>query len=79
MAVSALACASDEPVIAVTANYQDRPADRVTLTQQVFNQARMIVFMATGEKKAETLAHVLGERYQSELYPAQLMTRRMVN
>ncbi len=61
----------NEPVIAVTANYQDRPANRVTLTQQVFNQARMIVFMATGEKKAETLAHVLSEKYNPELYPAQ--------
>ena len=61
----------NEPVIAVTANYQDRPANRVTLTQQVFNQARMIVFMATGEKKAETLARVLSERYNPELYPAQ--------
>lgn len=61
----------NEPVIAVTANYQDRPANRVTLTQLVFNQARMVVFMATGEKKAETLAHVLSERYNPELYPAQ--------
>lgn len=60
-----------EPVIAVTANYQDRPANRVTMTQLVFNQARMIVFMATGEKKAETLAHVLSERYNPEVYPAQ--------
>ncbi len=61
----------DEPVIAVTAKYQDRPANRVTLTQLVFNQARMIVFMATGEKKAEALAHVLSERYNPEVYPAQ--------
>lgn len=61
----------NEPVIAVTAKYQDRPANRVTLTQLVFNQARMVVFMATGEKKAETLAHVLSERYNPELYPAQ--------
>ncbi len=62
---------ASEPVIAVTANYQDRPANRVTMTQLVFNQARMLVFMATGEKKAETLAHVLSERYNPESYPAQ--------
>ncbi|MCC6299100.1 MAG: 6-phosphogluconolactonase [Anaerolineales bacterium] len=60
-----------EPVLAVTANYQDRPANRVTLTQLVFNQARVIVFMATGEKKASALAEVLSDRYNPELYPAQ--------
>lgn len=60
-----------QPVIAVTANYQDRPAHRVTLTQTVFNQARMIVFMVTGEKKAETLAEVLSDRYNPAQYPAQ--------
>ena len=55
----------------VTAHYQDRPANRVTLTQLVFNSAHMVVFMATGEKKASTLAEVLGDRYNPELYPAQ--------
>jgi 6-phosphogluconolactonase len=55
----------------VTAHYQDRPANRVTLTQLVFNQARLVVFMATGAKKAVTLAEVLSERYNPELYPAQ--------
>jgi 6-phosphogluconolactonase len=60
-----------EPVIAVTAQYQDRPANRVTLTQLVFNQARMIVFMTIGEKKAGVLAEVLSDRYNPELYPAQ--------
>jgi len=60
-----------ETVIPVTANYQDRPADRVTMTQLVFNQVHHIVFMATGEKKAVTLAEVLSDRYNSELYPAQ--------
>lgn len=61
----------NEPVVAVTANYQDRPANRVTLTQLVFNQARMVVFMATGEKKAITLAEVLSDRYNPAQYPAQ--------
>lgn len=60
-----------EPVIAVTAQYQNRPAQRVTLTPMVFNQARMIAFMVTGEKKAPTLAEVLSGRYQPEVYPAQ--------
>jgi len=62
---------SAEPVLAVTAKYQDRPANRVTLTQLVFNQARMVVFMVTGEKKAEVLAEVLSDRYNPTQYPAQ--------
>jgi 6-phosphogluconolactonase len=60
-----------EPVVPVTAQYQDRPARRITLTPLVFNSARMVIFMATGEKKAATLAEVLSERYNPELYPAQ--------
>jgi 6-phosphogluconolactonase len=65
-----------EPTLPVTAHYQDRPADRVTLTPVVFNSARLIVFMATGEKKAQTLAQVLGGRYNPELYPAQRIEPR---
>jgi 6-phosphogluconolactonase len=60
-----------EPTLPVTAHYQNRPANRVTLTQLVFNHAQMVVFMATGEKKAVTLAEVLSDRYNPELYPAQ--------
>ena len=60
-----------EPTLPVTAQYQDRPANRVTLTPVVFNSARMIVFMTTGEKKADTLAEVLSDRYNPVLYPAQ--------
>lgn len=60
-----------EPALPVTAHYQDRPANRVTLTPVVFNSARIVAFMVTGEKKADTLAEVLGDRYNSNLYPAQ--------
>jgi len=60
-----------EPTLPVTAHYQDRPANRVTLTQLVFNQAHVVAFMATGEKKAGTLAEVLSKRYNPELYPSQ--------
>ena len=60
-----------EPTLPVTAHYQDRPANRVTLTQLVFNEARTVAFMATGEKKARTLAEILSDRYNPELYPAQ--------
>jgi 6-phosphogluconolactonase len=60
-----------EAVIPVTADYQGRPARRVTLTPKVLNNARIVAFMATGEKKAATLAQVLSGRYNPELYPAQ--------
>ena len=60
-----------EPTRPVTAHYQDRPANRVTLTPVVFNCARVIVFMANGEKKANTLAEVLSDRYNPAQYPAQ--------
>lgn len=60
-----------EPAVPVTAQYQDRPAERVTLTPIVFNSARLIAFMATGEKKADAFAEVLSSRYHPEQYPAQ--------
>lgn len=59
------------PTIPVTAHYQDRPANRVSLTPIVFNNARTIAFMAIGDKKAVTLAEVLSDRYNPELYPVQ--------
>lgn len=57
--------------IAVTAHYQDRPANRVSLTPKVFNQAKEIWFLVTGAGKAETLQRVIhGERDLKQL-PAQ--------
>ncbi|HEX9333221.1 MAG TPA: 6-phosphogluconolactonase, partial [Anaerolineales bacterium] len=44
---------------------------RVTLTPLVINNAHMVAFMATGEKKAGTLAEVLSDHYDPERYPAQ--------
>lgn len=60
-----------EPTMPVTANYQDRPANRVTLTPLVFNSARVVTFMATGAKKADTLVEVIDGKYNPEHYPAQ--------
>jgi 6-phosphogluconolactonase len=60
-----------EPTLPVTAHYQGRPAERVTLTPPAFNSARLVVFMATGEKKADTLAQVLSGNYDPQVYPAQ--------
>jgi 6-phosphogluconolactonase len=62
-----------EPTMPVTAHYQDRPANRVTLMPVVFNDARMIAFMTAGEKKADTLAEVLRDTHTRTpaQYPAQ--------
>jgi 6-phosphogluconolactonase len=60
-----------ETVIAVTAQYQDRPANRVTLTQKVFNEAREIWFLVTGKNKAEVLNNVINGEKNEALYPAQ--------
>jgi 6-phosphogluconolactonase len=59
------------PTSAVTAQYQNRPARRVTLTPSVFNAARRIIFLVSGESKSETLASVLYGEYHLEQLPAQ--------
>lgn len=61
----------DSATLAVVANYQDRPANRVTLTQNVINDARNIFFLAVGASKAETLKKVLGDIYTPAELPAQ--------
>ncbi|HEX8991036.1 MAG TPA: 6-phosphogluconolactonase [Anaerolineales bacterium] len=56
---------------AVTADYEGRPANRVTLTSHVLNAARRVLFLISGESKSQTLAHVLSGNYQPEILPAQ--------
>ena len=60
-----------EPVIAVTAQYQGRPARRVTLTPPVFNAARQVIFLVTGANKAVTLKGVFSDYNSSEQIPAK--------
>ena len=59
------------PVLPVTAKYQDRPANRVTLTPLVFNSARQIIFLVAGRNKAKILSQVLGDAHDPVLYPVQ--------
>ena len=58
-------------VKAVTANYEDRPSQRLTLTPTVFNDARHVLFLVTGANKAEAAAAVLEGPYDPEQWPAQ--------
>ncbi|MGE5072452.1 MAG: 6-phosphogluconolactonase [Anaerolineae bacterium] len=59
------------PAVAVTGDYQGRPANRVTLTPPVFNAARRVLFLVSGQSKSQSLAHVLYGSYQPDRLPAQ--------
>lgn len=61
------------PVVGVTADYQNRPARRVTLTPRAINSARNVIFLVTGAKKANVLRAVLEGPYQPKVLPAQIM------
>jgi 6-phosphogluconolactonase len=61
----------DSPTLAVTAHYQGRPANRVTLTPKVLNDGRNVIFLVAGKSKSETLRKVLGNLRIPEDLPAQ--------
>ncbi len=61
---------ANEPVAAVTADYQGRPAGRVTLTPIILNDARHVVFLASGAGKADAVYNTLRVDDPSR-YPAQ--------
>ncbi len=70
-----------EPVIHVTAHYEGRPAERVTLTPVVFNQARKILILVAGENKQRALFQSLYGHPDSKNWPVQrlqLQTGRVV-
>ncbi len=54
-----LAANSQELIRAVQANYEDRPAERITMTEELLNQAHNILFLLIGSSKAGTLRKVL--------------------
>lgn len=52
-------CERDRLAMAVTASYQDRPTERVTLTPKALNTARQVVFLVTGSAKTSIVRDVL--------------------
>ncbi len=58
-----------QPTLAVTAEYQGRPADRVTLTPLVLNDTRNLLFLVSGAAKAEALAGTLKPQADPERWP----------
>ncbi len=62
---------TSQPVISVSAEYEDRPAHRLSLTPLVFNDARHVLFLATGGGKAKAVSAVLQGSPAPEQWPAQ--------
>jgi 6-phosphogluconolactonase len=58
-------------VISATGHYRGRPAERISLTPNVFNAARLVVFLVSGEEKAEALAATRSGRGDPVRWPAQ--------
>ena len=59
------------PVLAVTAEYEGRPAQRVTLTPALFNDAAHVLFLVSGASKAEAVRAALEEKVRPLERPAQ--------
>ncbi len=59
------------PVLPITAKYKSRPAERVTLTEPVFNSGRHVLFLVSGTSKAKILSQVFSKKYQPDKLPAQ--------
>jgi 6-phosphogluconolactonase len=59
------------PVLAVTADYQGRPAARVTLTPLALNSARNVIFMVSGKDKSQAVYETLNGPNNPEIWPAQ--------
>jgi 6-phosphogluconolactonase len=64
------------PVVAATAEYQGRPAGRLTLTPLVINDARYVLFLVTGKDKAAAVAATLQGDIDPESWPAQCIRPR---
>ena len=68
---SSLATKEQDLIRPVQANYENRPAMRVTMTELLLNQAREILFLLKGVSKAEIVRRVLQGASDPTLFPAQ--------
>ncbi len=59
------------PVLAVTAEYGGRPADRVTLTPLAFSSARQVIYLVSGDSKAEALSGSISDQNDPIRWPSQ--------
>lgn len=58
----------------ITANYVEKfSTHRITMTVPIINDARRVLFLVQGEKKAEILHEVLRDDRPIDRYPAQLV------
>ncbi len=58
----------------VVSNWVDKfQSYRITMTAPVLNNAGVVIFLVSGEDKAETLREVLEEQKQADLLPSQLI------
>ncbi len=62
---------SADPVISAKVQYQDRPAERISLTETIFNTSRLVLFLVSGEEKAEALAATRRGKMDPSRWPAQ--------
>lgn len=58
-------------VIVTEGSYQGRPAKRLTMTPLALNQTGEVVFLVSGEAKADALANALGETRDANRFPSQ--------
>ena len=61
----------NQAVLITQAHYQDRPAERISLTPLILNAAHQILFLVTGKEKARAVAAVLHGEIDLEKWPAQ--------
>jgi 6-phosphogluconolactonase len=66
----------EESRLAIAVQVDASPGKRVSLTMPVINNADRIMFLVSGEKKAEAVKNVLQGHSDPERYPAQLVKPR---
>ncbi|MCP5100810.1 MAG: 6-phosphogluconolactonase, partial [Chloroflexi bacterium] len=68
------AAETTDPVMTVTADYDGRPAQRITFTPLVLNDAHHVSFLIMGANKQEALTAVRTGASNPEKWPAQRIT-----